>query len=158
MCGRCSCQLSVVNSQPSALSYTGLYDGTGKKRIESRMQDFKNLAVWKKSHTLTVDVYGMTRSLPKDEMYGLMSQLKRACVSIEANLAEGCGRGSDADFGRFVQIAMGSASEVECHLLISHDLNLLDVTQYQELNFRVVEVKRMLAALLKRLHLYKSMS
>jgi len=87
-----------------------------------------------------------------------MSQLKRACVSIEANLAEGCGRGSDADFGRFVQIAMGSASEVECHLLISHDLNLLDVTQYQELNFRVVEVKRMLAALLKRLHLYKSMS
>jgi four helix bundle protein len=122
------------------------------------MQDFKNLAVWKKSHSLTVDIYRMTRSLPKDELYGLMNQMKRACVSIEANIAEACGRGSDADFARFVQIAMGSASEVECHLLFTQDLNLLDPAQYQELNVRMVEVKRVLAALLNRLLLYKSMS
>jgi four helix bundle protein len=122
------------------------------------MQDFRNLTVWKKSHALTVDVYRACRCLPKDEQYGLMSQLKRACVSVEANIAEGCGRGSDADFARFLQIAMGSASEVECHLLIGHDLQLLEKGQYRDLNLRVIEVKRMLASLLSRLRLYKSMS
>ncbi len=100
----------------------------------------------------------MTRALPKDELYGLMSQLKRACVSIEANIAEGCGRGSDADFARFLQIAMGSACEVECHLWISYDLNLLKHAHYQDLTHRIVEVKRMLSALLNRLRLYKSTS
>lgn len=79
------------------------------------MQDFRNLEVWRLSHQLTLEVYRVTRSLPSDERFGLTSQLRRAAVSIEANLAEGCGRGSDADFGRFVQTAMGSASEANAN-------------------------------------------
>ena len=122
------------------------------------MQDFRNLSVWRKSHALTVDVYRMSRTLPKDEQYNLISQIRRACVSIEANIAEGCGRGSDADFARFLQIAMGSATELECHLLISVDLDLMNETQHQQLEQRTRELKRMLSALLNRLKAAKSMS
>src|SRR5262249_100687 len=108
--------------------------------------------------SLTVDVYRICRSLPKDEQYNLTSQIRRACVSIEANIAEGCGRGSDADFARFLQIAMGSATELECHLLISCDLELMTKTQHQQLELRTCELKRMLSSLLSRLRLSKSMS
>ena len=100
----------------------------------------------------------MCRSLPKDEQYNLISQIRRACVSIEANIAEGCGRGGDADFARFLQIAMGSATELECHLLISIDLELLNKTQHEQLELRTRELKRMLSALLSRLGAAKSMS
>ena len=122
------------------------------------MQDFRNLAVWRKSHLLTVDIYRACRGLPKDEQYNLTSQIRRACVSIEANIAEGCGRGSNADFARFLQIAMGSATELECHLLISLDLELMDKAQHQQLELRTRELKRMLSALLNRLRAAKSMS
>jgi four helix bundle protein len=121
------------------------------------MQDFRNLNVWRKSHSLTLDVYRMSRTLPKDEQYNLVSQIRRACVSIEANIAEGCGRGSDADFARFLQMAMGSATELECHLLISVDLDLMNKVQHQELEQRTRELKRMLSALLSRLRAAKSM-
>jgi four helix bundle protein len=122
------------------------------------MQDFRNLNVWRKSHSLTVDVYRMCRTLPRDEQYNLIGQIRRACVSIEANIAEGCGRGSDADFARFLQIAMGSATELECHLLISYDLELINETQHQQLEQRTRELKRMLSAFLNRLRVAKSMS
>jgi four helix bundle protein len=115
------------------------------------MQDFRNLAVWRKAHALTLDVYRMCRNLPKDEQYNLISQIRRACVSIEANIAEGCGRGSDADFARFLQMAMGSAAELECHLLISFDLGLLPKNDYQALDERARELKKMLASFLGRL-------
>jgi len=77
------------------------------------MKDFKKLKVWEKSHQLTLGVYKATRSFPKEELYGLTIQTRRASVSIPANIAEGCGRGSDAELARFFQIAMGSASELE---------------------------------------------
>lgn len=115
------------------------------------MQDFRKLSVWNKAHALTLGIYHVTRHFPPQEMYGLTSQLRRASASIAANLAEGTGRGTDADFGRFVQMAMGSASEVEYDLLLGRDLELLAETDYETLSGSVVEVKRMLAALLQRL-------
>jgi len=115
------------------------------------MQDFRNLDVWKKSHELTLQVYRASKSFPDDERFGLTSQLRRASASIPANLAEGCGRGSDADFGRFVQNAMGSASEVEYHFLLAKDLGHLNVEQYNKLDNEITGVKRMLASLLRRI-------
>lgn len=82
------------------------------------MKDFRNLKVWEKSHQLTVEIYKATEKFPKHEQYGLTSQLRRASVSVAANIAEGCGRKSDADFGRFLGIAMGSVSELEYLIFI----------------------------------------
>ena len=106
------------------------------------MQDFRDLKVWRKGHELTLDIYKVTVDFPKGESYGITSQLRRACSSIPANLAEGCGRGGDADFGRFVQIAMGSASETEYFLLLARDLNYLGASDYERLEGKITEVKR----------------
>ena len=94
------------------------------------MKDFRTLTVWQRSHELTLDVYGHTRAFPKEELFGLTSQIRRACASIPANIAEGCGRGSDGDFQRFLQIAFGSANELDYHLLLAHDLNLIGDQNY----------------------------
>jgi len=85
---------------------------------------FRDLKVWEKAHQLTLQVYKATAPFPKEEMYGLTSQIRRAAASIPANIAEGCGRSSDAELGRFLQIAMGSASELEYHLRDSCPLDL----------------------------------
>jgi four helix bundle protein len=77
------------------------------------MKDFRQLKVWERSHHLTLKVYVHTRNFPKDELYGLTAQMRRAAASIGANIAEGCGRRGDAELGRFLQIAMGSACELE---------------------------------------------
>jgi four helix bundle protein len=115
------------------------------------MQSFRDLKVWAKAHELTLSIYRGTRTFPSDERFGLTSQLRRAASSIGANLAEGCGRGSDADFGRFVQIAAGSASEVEYHLLLARDLEMMGDQEYVRLDSAICEVKRMLSGLLKKL-------
>jgi four helix bundle protein len=115
------------------------------------MKDFRELKVWQKSHQTTLDVYRLTHCFPKDELYGLTSQARRASASIAANIAEGCGRGTDADFARFLQIAMGSASELEYHLLLALDLGFLDHSRHQTLTTEVTEVKRMLTALIQKL-------
>lgn len=115
------------------------------------MQDFRNLEVWKRSHQLTLEVYRQTKAFPSDERFGLTSQLRRAAVSIESNLAEGCGRGSDQDFARFVQVALGSATEVDCQLLIAHDLGYLPATTYDHAYSDLQRIKKMLNALLKTL-------
>jgi four helix bundle protein len=115
------------------------------------LKDFRELKVWGKAHQLTLDVYRATMSFPKDEMYGLTSQIRRATSSIPANIAEGCGRGSNIDFARFLQISMGSASEVEYHLLLAADLNILTDTQHKQLELQVIEVKRMLSALIHKI-------
>ena len=115
------------------------------------MKSFRDLQVWEKAHQLTLDVYRVSAKFPKQEQYGLTNQLRRSSSSIAANIAEGCGRGSDAEFSRFVQIAMGSVSETEYHLLLSHDLKLLDTSDYEQLVDRVVEVKRMLSGLIEKL-------
>ena len=115
------------------------------------VKDFHELKVWQKAHELTLAVYRVTAPFPREELYGLTSQLRRASASVAANLAEGCGRSGDAEFARFCSIAMGSASEVEYHLLLARDLKLLKPAEYQELAPRATELKRMLTALLQKL-------
>ncbi|MFQ5805917.1 MAG: four helix bundle protein [Phycisphaerae bacterium] len=115
------------------------------------MKDFRDLKVWQKSHDLTLLIYRATRGFPKEERYGLTSQMRRAASSIPANLAEGCCRASDRDFGRFVGIALSSASGCEYHIVLARDLTLLDEKRYAQLLGRVQEVKRMLTALYERL-------
>jgi four helix bundle protein len=114
------------------------------------VEDFKDLRVWAKAHELTLVVYKQTRTFPKEEVYGLTSQLRRACSSIGANIAEGCGRRSDAEMKRFLQIARGSASEVEYHLLLAKDLQFLTAAEFNDLEGKVHEVQRMLASLVQR--------
>jgi four helix bundle protein len=118
---------------------------------EAAVQDFRSLKVWSKAHVLTLDVYKASKSFPRDEIYGLTSQMRRASVSIGANIAEGACRKGDVDFARFLQMAAGSASEVEYHLLLARDLNLLEASDYQRLSEGAVEVKRMLASLMQKL-------
>ena len=115
------------------------------------MEDFKDLVVWTKAHQLTLAVYQRTRTFPKEEMYGLTSQVRRASASIGANIAEGCGRRSDAEMKRFLQIARGSASELEYHLLLAKDLQFLAADEFKVLEQKVLEVQRMLASLVQRL-------
>ncbi|MCK4341402.1 MAG: four helix bundle protein [Phycisphaerae bacterium] len=115
------------------------------------MKNFRDVKVWQKSHQLTLAIYKATSIFPKDELYGLRSQMRRSCASIPANIAEGCGRDGDKDFARFLQIAMGSASELEYHVLLAHDLNLLHTGVYRGLTEEVTEVKRMLAAFIRTL-------
>jgi len=117
------------------------------------MRDFRTLNVWQKAHVLTLEVYAASQTFPMSELYGLTGQLRRSAASIPANIAEGCGRTGEVELTRFMTIAMGSASEVEYHLLLARDLGILAEDQYAELNVHVIEVKRMLAAFTKRLHI-----
>jgi len=96
------------------------------------MRNYKDLQVWEKAH-LTLAVYQASSGFPADERFGLTSQIRRACASIPANLAEGCGRRSDGEMGRFVQIAMGSGAELSYHLLLAKDLGILRGAAYQAL-------------------------
>jgi four helix bundle protein len=114
------------------------------------VQDFHKLVVWQKAHAWVLNVYKLTKRFPDDERYGITSQLRRAAASIPANLAEACGRGGQNEFGRFVQIAMGSASEAEYHTLLARDLGYLGRRDYDTLELTIQEMKRMLASLLKR--------
>jgi four helix bundle protein len=115
------------------------------------LKDFRKQKVWQKAHDLALKVYRVTEAFPKTELFGLTSQMRRAGVSIPANIAEGCGRDTDADFARFLQIAMGSASELEYHLLLAHDLGFLSDPDYERLNNKTAEVKPMLTSFIKKL-------
>jgi len=115
------------------------------------MKDFKQLEVWRLAQELAVDIYRETKTFPKEERYGLTDQIRRAAVSIPANIAEGCGREGDADFARFVQMAFGSACELECHLLLARDLSLMASHNHTAVESKLISVKRMLAAFLKKL-------
>jgi four helix bundle protein len=114
------------------------------------MEDFKDLRVWEKAYELTLSVYKATRSFPREEMYGLTSQLRRAAASVGANIAEGCGRRSDPEMRRFLQIARGSANEVEYHLLLARDLEFLSGADFKDLEVAVLEIQRMLASFVQR--------
>jgi len=123
----------------------------GRTFAEIPVRAFRELLVWQKAHALTLALYKVTRAFPRDERYGLIAQIRRAAASVPAKLAEGCGRRTAADFGRFVQIALGSASELEYHLVLAADLDFLLPDQYTELDGRATEVKRMLTGLAKKL-------
>jgi four helix bundle protein len=115
------------------------------------VKDFRELKVWQKAHELTLVVYQVTASFPREELHGLTTQMRRAATSIAANLAEGCGRRGDAELSRFCSIAFGSASELEYFLLLARDLRLLERGDYDRLAEMTTEVKRMLTGLLQRL-------
>src|SRR5690606_36775163 len=114
------------------------------------MQDFRNLAVWEKSHQFVLAVYDGTAGFPVEERYGQTSQLRRCAVSITSNIATGCGRGSQVDLARCLQIALGSSSEAEYQLLLGRDLGCLAEADYQSAVRTVQEIKPMLTALIKR--------
>ncbi|MDP2994034.1 MAG: four helix bundle protein [Anaerolineales bacterium] len=107
--------------------------------------------MWEKAHHMVLAVYKATEIFPRQELYSLTNQIQRAAVSIPANIAEGCGKSGDADFGRYLQIAMGSSSELEYLLLLSHDLGYLPEGTFQNLATSLIEVRKMLNALLQRL-------
>lgn len=115
------------------------------------MKDFRSLKIWQRSHAMALTVYKLTREFPKHELYGLTSQIQRAAVSVPTNIAEGCGRDSDAELKRFSVIAMGSSSEVEYLLLLAHDLGYLQTDVYQATYSELVETRRMINSFIQTL-------
>jgi four helix bundle protein len=115
------------------------------------MRDFRELKVWHKAHQLTLDVYRATKSFPREELYSLTNQIRRAAISIGANIAEGAGKNSRPEFAWFLQIALGSASELEYHLLLARDLGYLVSEIHEQLSQEVVETKKMLSGFIQYL-------
>lgn len=111
------------------------------------MGDFMKLFVWQKAHELTLRIYRETSHWPKQELYGLTSQSRRAAVSIAANIAEGCGKNSDAELAKHARLSMGSGSELSYYLILAHDLDYTSVARRDELQDALSEVRRMLASL-----------
>jgi len=115
------------------------------------LRNYRDLEVWDKAHKLTLQLYQRSRSFPKEEFYGLTSQLRRSAMSMGANLAEGCGRQTTPELARFVRIAMGSASELDYHLLLAHDFGYLQSDEHKSLSHELTRIRKMLAALLTTL-------
>jgi len=115
------------------------------------MKDFRDLTVWERSHKLTLEIYGMTVKFPRFELYGLTSQMRRCSASIGANIAEGCGKRGNNEFQRYLQIASGSASELDYHLLLSRDLGFLPDEDYRRLSGNLTAVRKMLTSLLQKI-------
>jgi len=114
------------------------------------MQNFKDLIVWQKAHENALLIYSSTKGFPKEELFGITSQIRRAAVSIPTNVAEGCGKFTKKDFANFLQIAFGSAQEVEYLSLLSSELNYFNKTDYQKIESLNNEVKAMLISLIKK--------
>ncbi len=116
------------------------------------MRDFRSLKVWENSHQLALKIYRATLAFPKHEEYGLRSQIRRAAISIPANIAEGCGRRTDAELAHFLQIAMGSSSELEYLLILAHDLTYITQEDYEGLQSELTEIRKMLNSFLHKLN------
>ena len=114
------------------------------------MQNFRKLIVWQKAHELALSTYGTTLKAPRVHA-ALASQIRRAAISIPANIAEGCGRDRRVELARFLRIAAASSSELEYHLQLAKDVGLLNRAHHESLDRRTCEVRRMLAALVTRL-------
>ena len=112
---------------------------------------YKDLTVWQKAIDLTTEIYRITKKMPKDELYGLTNQMRRAAVSIPSNIAEGNGRASTGDYVRFLTIARGSVAEVETQLLISVRLDFLSQEDIAAALSLIDEVGRMLNSMIKKL-------
>ncbi len=117
------------------------------------MKDFRDLKVWERSHILTLAIYKATGNFPREETYGLTRQMRRCSVSIAANLAEGCGKRGNNEFQRYLQIASGSASELDYHLLLSRDLRFLSSADHDILARQLGELRRMLTSLILKVDL-----
>jgi four helix bundle protein len=116
------------------------------------LRDFRKYEVWQLSHPFVLNIYKITQHYPKHELFGITSQMRRAAASIPTNISEGCGRGSDDDFARFLTMALGSAHEIEYLLQLSFDLNYLLESIYKELDERINLIK------MKLFHLHKTIT
>lgn len=115
------------------------------------MRKFQDLTIWQKSHQLTLKIYNATRSFPKEELFGITSQMRRSSSSIPTNIAEGCGYNSNREMKRFLNISTGSASELECQLILSRDLGYISFETFNELSQSVIDVRKMLHAFIKNI-------
>ncbi len=115
------------------------------------MRDYKKYTIWSDSHYLTLEIYLITKKFPKEELFGLTSQIRRAMSSVPTNIVEGCGRGSDLDFRRFLIIAHASATEVEYLLFLSLELDYLSKETYKNLNDKIEILRKQLHTLIKKL-------
>ncbi len=119
---------------------------------EVALKDFRQLKVWDRAHQLTLAIYPVTATFPRNETYGLTSQMRRAASSIPSNIAEGCRREGDAELSRFCLMARGSASELEYQILLARDLNIIESRQHEQLTQQAVEIKRMLTVFVQKLN------
>ena len=115
------------------------------------MRDFKKYEIWQISHSFTLEIYHSTKAFPKEEQFGITSQLRRAAVSIPTNISEGCGRNSDKEFNQFLNIALGSALETEYLFILSKDLNYLNQEQFQDLELKINNIKSKIYKLKQKL-------
>ncbi len=116
------------------------------------MRDFKKYDIWQLSHLLTLEIYKITTVFPKEEVYGLTSQIRRATSSIPTNISEGCGRNSDKEFNQFLNIALGSANETEYLIILSKDLNYISEEQFSDLDFKINTIKSKIYKLKEKLN------
>lgn len=115
------------------------------------MRDFRQLRVWEDAHGLTLGIYWITKDFPKEELFALTNQMRRASSSIPTNIAEGCGRETRKDYAHFLQIALGSSFELDYQIFLAKDLKYIDEKKYLELNDKVDKIKRQLAILIKKI-------
>ncbi|MCB1024132.1 MAG: four helix bundle protein, partial [Acidobacteria bacterium] len=114
------------------------------------MRDFRQLRVWEASHSVALEIYGVTKSFPREELFTLTSQMRRSASSVPSNIAEGCGRDSNREYARFLQIVMGSAYELDYQILLARDLGYLTPSNFVHINGKIDSIKRQLAVLLKK--------
>ena len=113
------------------------------------MNNYKELKVWQKSINLSIRIYKITSSFPKEELYGITSQIRRSAVSVPSNIAEGAGRGSSKEFKRFIDIALGSVAELDTQIIISKYLKYFNENDFKEINNAILEIQKMLIGLKK---------
>ena len=114
------------------------------------MHNYKKLDVWDKAVDFATKIYQITKNFPKEELYGLTSQLRRASVSISSNIAEGAGRNSDKEFRQFLNISFGSCSEIETQLIISHRLGYISDEDFSSLSDEVIEIQKIIYKLIQK--------
>ena len=115
------------------------------------MRNFQELSVWQKSHELTLKIYKISSSFPKEELFGLSSQIRRSASSIPTNIAEGCGRYSKAEMRQFLIISAGSCSELDYQTILTKDLNYISETTFKELSESIISIRKMLYSFIKKL-------
>lgn len=115
------------------------------------MQDYKELKVWQKAHSLTLEIYLLTKKFPKTEIYNLTNQIRRAASSIPTNIAEGSVQGSDPQYARYLRVALGSATELDYQILLAHELEYINKAEHEHIRSEVDQIKKMLTAFIRRL-------
>jgi four helix bundle protein len=115
------------------------------------MQDYRELKVWEKAHQTTLDLYKVTQRFPRSELYGLTSQIRRSSSSIPSNIAEGSVQESDLQYRRYLQVALGSAAELDYQILLAHELEYMDAATYTKLQNEIDQIKKMLTSFIRKL-------